>query len=161
VTTKILGTEQLKSKMRRFPAIVVAELRKALEQNAEEMVKLAKSIVPVDDGDLRESIGWTYGEAPAGSFAIGQVKASGARASNLRITIYAGNERAFYARWVEFGTKAHFQPNRGRQHPGTRATGFFYGSYRALRKRMKGRVTRALRKSAQSVAASGVSIDGA
>jgi hypothetical protein len=147
--------------MRRFPAIVEAELRKALEQNAEEMVKLARSIVPVDDGDLRDSIGWTYGEAPAGSFAIGEVKGQGARASNVRITVYAGNERAFYARWVEFGTKAHFQPKRNRQHPGTRATGFFFGSYRALRKRMKGRTTRALRKAAQSVAASGALVDGA
>lgn len=155
MTTKVIGAEQLKAKMRRFPAVAQEAIRRALEQNADEMVKLAKSIVPVDDGDLRASIGWTYGDAPTGSFSIGEVK-GGARLNNLRITIYAGNERAFYARWVEFGTKPHAQPRRGTQHPGTRATGFFYGSYRALRKRMRGRTTRAIRKAAQTIAATGV-----
>lgn len=155
MTTRIEGAEALKRKLRRFPAMVEAQIRKALEQNADELVKLARSIVPIEDGDLRDSIGWTYGEPPKGSFAIGEVKGQAGRQGNTRITVYAGNEKAFYARWVEFGTKPHAQPKRGATHPGTRATGFFFGSYRALRRRMKSRTTRAINKAARAAAAGG------
>lgn len=158
MAVSISGAEELRKKMRRFPAVAEAQIRQALEQNADELVKLAKSIVPVDDGVLQASIGWTYGDPPKGSFALATVKApSGSRASNLLITVYAGNERAFYARWVEFGSRPHVNGGRfaGTQHPGTRATGFFFGSFRALRKRMKGRTQRAIRAAANAVAAGG------
>lgn len=124
-----------------MPKLVKQEIRKALEQSAEEIVSLAKSLVPVDKGDLRDSIGWTYGDAPKGSISLGSVRAS-ELTGDLTITVYAGNSQAFYARWQEFGTqKMQAQP-------------FFYPAYRALRRRAKGRVTRATNKAAKKIAAS-------
>jgi HK97 gp10 family phage protein len=92
-------------------------------------VALAKRLCPVDDGTLRDSIGWTWGDAPAGSMVLAATKGAA-----LRITIYAGNDEAFYARWVEFGT-ANALPQ-----------GFFLPAYRMLKKRANGRIKRAVNK---------------
>jgi hypothetical protein len=88
---------------------------------------------------------------------LGKVKSKGAGAGNLIITIYAGSDEAFHARWVEFGTAPHLNGGRfaGSSHPGTAAQPFFYPSYRATRKRAKGRVTRAVNKAAKRIAAGG------
>jgi HK97 gp10 family phage protein len=134
----IQGLSRLQRKLKALPEAVIAELRPAMEQGAAEIVSLAKSLVPVESGELRDSIGWTWGAAPEGSMVLGQVGRG-----NLRITVYAGNSQAFYARWVEFGTS----------QAGARP--FFYPAYRAVRKRVKGRVTRAITKSAKRVAAGG------
>lgn len=139
MATRIQGLDRLKRKLRRFPEAAREDIAKAMEQGAEEIVQLAKSLVPVDTGELRDSIGWTWGAAPAGSMTLGEVKGSG----NLRITIFAGNSEAFYARWQEFGT---------RNMP---ANPFFFVSYRALRRRVRGRITRSITKSAKRVAAGG------
>lgn len=138
---RIIGLEKLQKKLNAMPKSVKQEIRKALEQSAEEIVSLARNLVPVDKGDLRDSIGWTYGDVPKGSISLGSVRAS-ELTGDLTITVYAGNSKAFYARWQEFGTqKMQAQP-------------FFYPAYRALRRRAKGRVTRATNKAAKKVAAS-------
>ena len=157
MATKVEGADKLKRKMMTFPRLARQEIAKAMEQSAEEMVRLAKSLAPVDDGVLQASIGWTWGEAPDGSMAIGGVKRSGKGSGNMQITIFAGSSTAFYARWVEFGTSPHAQGGMfaGTQHPGTRAQSFFYPSYRAMRKRFKSRTTRAIRKAARTAAAGG------
>ena len=124
-----------------MPKSVKQEIRDALEQSAEEIVSLARDLVHVDEGDLRDSIGWTYGDIRNGSISLGSVLAS-ELTGDLTITVYAGNSKAFYARWVEFGTRK------------MKARPFFYPAYRALRRRVKGRVTRATNKAAKKVAAS-------
>lgn len=109
-------------------------MRKALEKSANEIVKTAKGLVPVgevDGGTLRDSIGWTWGPPPEGSFVLGS---TGDVGDGEEITIFAGNSEAFYARWVEFGT-AHAAPQP-----------FFFTSYRQHKKRHKSRLTRAVRK---------------
>lgn len=110
-----------------------------MEKGANEIVAMAKSLVPVDSGALRDSIGWTWGDAPEGSIQLGKVRAS--RDGDEAITIYAGTRNkslgdadAFYARFVEFGTQ-HMAPSP-----------FFYPSYRMLKRRVKGRVTRSMKK---------------
>lgn len=157
MATKVQGAEQLKRKMRQMPERARLEIAKAMEQSADEMVRLAKSLAPYKHGDLQQSIGWNWGGAPAGSMTLGTVRAEGRGAGNLAITIYAGDDRAFYARWIEFGTSPHVQGGifAGTQHPGTPARPFFYPAYRALRKRMKSRTSRAIRNAARAVAASG------
>ena len=138
---RIIGLAKLQKKLNAMPKSVKQEIRKALEQSANEIVDMMRNLVPVDEGDLRDSIGWTYGDVPKGSTALGSVRAS-ELTGDLTITVYAGNSTAFYARWVEFGTqKMQAQP-------------FFYPAYRALRRRAKGRVTRATNKAAKKVAAS-------
>lgn len=157
MATKVVGADSLKRKMRAFPLRARREISKAMEQSAEEIVKLAKSLAPVDDGTLQMSIGWTWGNAPKGSMVLGKVRQEGRGAGNLVITIFAGGGDAFYAKWVEFGTTAHVQGGRfaGTKHPGTAAQPFFYPAYRALRKRAKSRTSRAIRSAARSIAASG------
>ncbi|QMV00164.1 HK97 gp10 family phage protein [Devosia sp. D6-9] len=149
----IQGLDRLKRKLRTFPAAVEAEIRAAMEVSANEVVALAKSLVPRDTGALVESIGWTWGDAPKGSMTLGKVGGTG----NLVITIYAGDDKAFWARWVEFGTSPHANAGMfaGSENPGTRAQPFFYPAYRAVRRRVKGRVTRAVNKAARRIASGG------
>ena len=147
------GLKRLQAKLDKLPAKVKQRIREAMEAGAEEIVNLAKSLVPVDDGTLRDSIGWTYGRAPKGAMTIGKVETTG---GDLTITIYAGNDQAFYARWIEFGTSSHTAGGKfaGAVIPAQAARPFFYVSFRASRKRVKGRITRAINKAAKEVAAS-------
>ena len=163
MATKVLGLASLRKKVRQMPEAAKAEIVAAMEAGAAEVVALAKSLAPVDDGDLRESIGWTWGDPPKGAIVIAKSRPMRS-AGDMRITIYAGNDKAFYARWVEFGTAPHSVEEGadrsskrkragGRMHPGARATPFFFPAYRATRKRLKSRVSRAITKAAKKVAA--------
>lgn len=110
--------------------------RRVLEQNATELVAEMKRLVPVDEGDLRDSINWTWGDAPAGTLTIGTV--GGREYGTLRITVYAGGGDAFHGWFQEFGT-VNMAPNP-----------FFFPSYRKLKRRLKGRATREIRKAIQA-----------
>ena len=151
---KVQGLDRLRKKLQRFPAIVEQEIRAAMEASANEMVALMKSLVSVKSGTLRDSIGWTWGEAPKGSMTIGRVRS---RTGNLVITIYAGGGDAFYAWIVELGSAPHLNGGRfaGSQHPGTAVQPFFFVSFRALRRRARSRVTRSINRAAKRTAAGG------
>lgn len=151
----VLGLARLRKKFRRIPEIARDEIGKAMEAGATEMVSLAKNLVPRDSGDLANSIGWTWGDAPKGSMVLGTVRAS--KTGDMRITIYAGSDEVFWARWVEFGTSGHVNGGLfdGSKHPGTPAQSFFFPAYRAVRRRIKSRVSRAITKSAKRAAAGG------
>ncbi|MGV8830341.1 MAG: HK97 gp10 family phage protein [Devosia sp.] len=163
VATKVLGIDRLNRKLRAFPAAVEQEIRAAMEASANEIIALAKSLTT--SNRVRASIGWTWGEAPDGALVLGSVGGKGRGAGNLRITIYAGDASTMVgtkykvqlARLLEFGTAPHLNKGRfaGSQHPGTPAAPFFYVSWRAGRKRAKGRVTRAVNKAARRIAAGG------
>lgn len=160
----ILGLPSLRRKLRAMPDMARAEIMLAMEAGAEEVCAMARNLAPVDDGDLRDSIGWTWGDPPRGAIVIAKSRPL-KNGGDMRLTVYAGDDRAFYARWVEFGTQAHSLAKGadassrrrkslpGRQHPGAKATPFFFPSYRANRKRMKSRVSRAITKAAKKVAA--------
>lgn len=137
---KVIGVAKLRKKLEALVAVGREEIKRAMETSADEIVALAKNLVPVDKGDLKDSIGWTWGKAPKGAMTLGTVQANEVD-SGFTITIFAGNSEAYYARWVEFGTqKMAAQP-------------YFYPSYRALRRRSKSRVTRAVTKAIKKVAA--------
>jgi len=139
--TTVLGLQSLARKLKAIPQEAKSEIRKALEASAEEIVRLAKNLVPVDDGDLQMSISWTWGAAPKGAMVLGNVIGPSDK-NDLTITIYAGGGEAFYARWVEFGTqKMAAQP-------------FFLPAYRANRKRARARISRGVNKAAKKVASS-------
>ncbi|MBW9113152.1 HK97 gp10 family phage protein [Rhizobium cauense] len=152
MTAKIEGLKRLQAKLDRLPEKVKQRIREAMEAGADEIVALAKSLVHDDTGELRDSIGWTYGRAPKGAMTLATVENTG---GDLTITIYAGNSEAFYARWVEFGTSAHIAGGKfaGARIPAQPARPFFYVSFRVSRKRVKGRITRAINKAAKEVAA--------
>lgn len=109
----------------------------ALEENARELVAEMKRLVPVDEGDLKDSINWTWGDAPAGTMVLGSVGRQDY--ATMRITIYAGGGDAFYAFFQEFGT-VNMPPNP-----------FFFTSYRKLKRKMKGRVTRKINKTIRAL----------
>lgn len=115
-----------------IPAKVRAEVRKAMEDVADEIVAQMYSVAPHRTGDLAGSIGWTWGDGPKGSFIIGTVGRS--EYATMRITIYAGDKDAFYARFHEFGTV------------NMPANPFFYPVWRVKRKSAKNRITRAMNK---------------
>ncbi|MFC7399587.1 HK97-gp10 family putative phage morphogenesis protein [Chelatococcus sp. GCM10030263] len=132
---KVAGLDRLRRKLAVLPDAAKDEIRKALVAGAEEIVALAKSLVPVESGGLRNSIGWTWGDAPKGSIAL-----ASAGTGDLRITVYAGNDHAYYARWVEFGTvKMAAKP-------------YFFPAYRSLRRRVRSRITRGVKGAVKRVA---------
>lgn len=121
-----------------------------MAQSADELVAMMKTLAPVDSGDLVNSIGWKWGgKVPKGSIAVASVQSG-----KLSITIFAGDAKAFYARLVEFGTPPHLNGGMfaGTRHPGTKAHPFFFVSYRALRRRIKSRISRSITKSAKQIA---------
>jgi len=134
--TSILGLAKLEQKLKRLPDAVTAEIKAAMERVADDIVAMAKSLVVVGyTGALKESIGWTWGAPPRGSITLGKVARS-ALGKDLTLTIFAGNDEAYYARWVEFGTSAHTNGGKfaGTKNPGTSAQPYFYPAYRANKK---------------------------
>ena len=151
--TSILGLARLHRKLGKLPEVARTDIRGAMERVADQVVDLARKLAPEDDGDLRKSINWTWGRAPRGSISLGKV-ASSALGAAMTLTIYAGNDEAFYARWVEFGTSAHVNGGlfAGSKNPGTSAQPYFYPAFRANRRGMKREVRKAMRGAAKKVA---------
>lgn len=141
-TAEIKNADRLLRKLTIIPEAMREKIRVAMADEADEIVAMMKRLAPVDDGDLRDSIGWRWGsKAPKGSMSLGTVQAP-AMGSTLTLTIYAGNNKAFYARFVEFGTvKMVKRP-------------FFFPSYRARRKEAKRAIRAAVRAAARQVVAS-------
>jgi HK97 gp10 family phage protein len=153
----VQGVSELRKALAAIPKRVEAAARPAMEAGAEELVKMMKRLAPVDDGDLRESIGWTWGNAPAGSKVLTQTDPD---ERGLKITVYAGNKKAYYSTFVEFGTAPHNVATGGGNkgfdgvasgHPGSRAQPFFFPSYRALKKRIQSRIRREMKKAIKFV----------
>ncbi|THK38107.1 HK97 gp10 family phage protein [Ensifer sp. MPMI2T] len=159
MTTKVIGLDRLNRKLALLPIAAQRKIRDAMEQGADEIVAMMKALVPEKSGDLKGSIAWTWGDAPKGALTIATVRGRGVRSTGSEnlITIYAGNADAYYARFVEFGTAAHTAGGMfaGATIPAIPASPFFFVSYRANRKRVKSRITRAVNKTAREVAAGG------
>jgi hypothetical protein len=148
----ILGLKKLNRKLKALPAAAEVAIKDAMAKGADEIVAMMKNLVPVDTGDLRDSISWHWGsKAPKGALALGGITSSDGK---LTLTIFASDWKA---RFVEFGTAAHTAGGifKGATIPAIKGASFFFGSYRALRKRTRSRITRAITKSAKQVAAGG------
>ena len=127
------GLAKFEARWKRIPQNALINVHAAMEEAATDIVEEMWSRAPQGaTGRVGASIGWTWGDAPAGSFTIGKV--GGKEYSSLKITIYAGGGDAFYAKFHEFGTvKMPANP-------------FFFPVWRARRKRVKGRISRAISK---------------
>lgn len=160
VHAQIAGMPRLLRKLKVMPQVAQQEVRAVMAQQADELIGMMRRLAPKGaTGNLKESIGWTWGnKIPKGAMAIAT-----AGKGNLTITIYAGSSKAYYARWVEFGTQAHalgrgsdVSRRRGRQtgpmHPGSTAQPFFFPSWRAMRKRIRKALRKASRDAARRVA---------
>lgn len=151
----ITGRDRLLRKLNALPQAAERRIKAAMEAAADDIVSMMKRLAPVDDGDLQMSISWTWGDAPKGSMTVATV--SRRRGGGPRITIFAGNREAYYARWVEFGTSPHLNGGifAGSTNPGTRAQPFFFVSFRANRRRTKSTISRAITRAAKEVAGKG------
>ena len=131
---------RLKARLAKIPDIAREAAASAMEEGAQEIVDAMKAMAPVDSGDLRDSIGWTWGDIPAGSFVVDEIRSgknAGQQYATMRIKIYAGNREAFYARFIEFGTKT-----------GVRAQPFFFAAYKKWggKAKFRARIRAAIRK---------------
>lgn len=143
--------DELLAKLSRLAPAAKAALTEANAKTADEMVRLARSFVPVRTGRLRASIVATPpgGSPPAHSQGGVKQVPEGAYA------VTAGNRRVRYAHLVEFGTRPHENAGEraGTHNPGAPAQPFFFPAYRLVRKAMKSKASRALNKSIKAVAA--------
>jgi len=123
----------------------------ALVDSAEEIADFQRRLAPFKSGDLRRSISVNKG-GKGPKYSQGG-KASADADPDLTVTITAGNSAVRYAHIVEFGSAPHINGGmfKGSQHPGTKPQPFFYGPYRAYRKRARGKATRAMRKGIKKV----------
>lgn len=132
------GLDKFNRRWKAIPNNVRINVRATMEDIADDVVEEMWSRVPYDTGRLAASIGWTWGEAPAGSLTIGTVR--GNDYGTMRITIFVGKrgnnlyDEGWYAPFIEFGTSK------------MAARPFFYPVWRARRKRVKSRIARAISK---------------
>lgn len=117
------------ARIQRIPPAVRKRINAANEKSAEELAAMMVRLAPRDpngDGALQRSIRYYELTNDAGAGNTG---------GGVTWRVSAGNEEAFYARFVEFGAA-----------DGTVAQPFFYGSYRAMRRLIKARQLRAFRQ---------------
>lgn len=135
---KILNRARLQRKIDKMPLVVKQEIRNELEQQANIIVAMMKRLAPVETEAIKDSINWTWGRPPRGRTILGKVARR--LGDELAITIYAGGGKAFYATFVEWGTR------KMKAHP------FFYPAWRARRKDARKKIRDAIRDAARKVA---------
>ena len=160
--SRIQRREQLLAKMKAMPEAVRQEIKKALAAGADQIMGDMQRLAPVSStgnhgnppGALRASIKQTWGGGKARYASLNGVMSAGD--PDLTVRISAGNPRVRYAHLVEFGTAPHINGGKfaGSKHPGTTAQPFFFPAYRANKRRVKARISRATTKAVKALAAS-------
>ena len=158
--TEVGGLTKWQRQVGRIPGTVKTAIQESQAKNAEKLSNSIRAFVPVKRGDLARSVNWSRGLPPStlatGAFRLKQkdltFRQSALDETGLLVCVYAGNDNAYYARWVEFGTKA--TPGRAytqtrseyargekvrmkRAHAKTRAQPFFYPVIRAYSLKIK------------------------
>jgi HK97 gp10 family phage protein len=139
------GLAKLNARLKAIPKAAKDAAIKVGVQSGNELAAMQKRLAPVEEGDLRDSIAVT----PPGGTTPPYSQPGGSRTARPMETIVtAGNNKVRTAHLVEFGTAPHINGGwaAGTQHPGTAPQPFFWPAYRALRKRIKSRNSRAINK---------------
>lgn len=153
--------DRARAKLRALPKAVRAEIAAALQASAEQIAGTARSFAPRDSGDLARSIrvedgSFVQKNANVRGVTIGKAQFAGD--PDLVRYIVAGDDRAWYARLIEFGTKARTVRNwYGREGVAVPvgagpAQPFMGPAYRTNKRQIRARIARATRKAAQDVA---------
>ena len=133
-------------KMRRqwtekLPRELRGRLWKAVNTGANEVADMQRRLAPVDSGDLKDSIkvvrpgdNWKPDNPNVRGVTIGATAKGSVSAA-----VVAGDAKAWYARLVEHGTRR------------SRAAPYFFPAWRALKRRVTGRVSRAFRAAVKEV----------
>ena len=125
------GLDQMDRAFDRFERESRAKIEAELVKGSDEVMVAAKALVPVERGDLRDS-GRTVIVPLDGAGVAAEVRFGKGDDSSA-------HDDAFHASFVEFGTV---------QRP---ATPFLFTAYRLLRRRVRGRVGRAVKAAAKAV----------
>ncbi|WP_058599100.1 HK97 gp10 family phage protein [Aureimonas ureilytica] len=137
--------------LKRIPAEAKKEIRRELAAAAEGLCVEMRGRVPVESGELRDSITWRYGDQARVLYSQG-----GGGDHELSVRISAGNYDVRYAHLVEFGAAPHIAggQHEGKQHPGAPAQPFFYptirGNKRKIDRAVSNAVIRAIRRARSS-----------
>lgn len=142
----IAGLVSLQRKLDRMPGVAKTKIREAMAETADEIVAMMKSLA--EDPAIIASIAWTWGAVPKGSRIVAAVKGAGV-GGDLTLTIYAGDNGAFYVWWWEFGTAERFH-STGKSVGSMSPSPFFFVSWRANRRKARNRVRRAVRLAARA-----------
>jgi HK97 gp10 family phage protein len=157
---KITGLAELQVKLlKTIPDGARKAVQKAVVDAGQDMAELAYSLAPVDDGDLRKSIEVT---GPGGMTPPYSQPGGSRQAGELEAIVTVGNNKVRYAHLVEFGSSPHAAGGRfaGAQHPGTKAQPFFFPAYRAEKRRMQSKISRAINKAVKQAAGQGAKKGG-
>jgi len=122
------ASAEFKRRLAKLPKKILAKTNQAIEQNADEWVRLSRSMAPVDPKDgvnLKPSI--RHHETETG----GQIVRAGGETTTRTMSDGSSFD---YARGQEFGTVGFYgQP-------------YFWPAYRLLKKKFRGRRSRAMGK---------------
>jgi HK97 gp10 family phage protein len=164
----VKGLDRLKRQLRALYPQQIEASAEALDEGATEMADAIRRAAPKRHGALQKSVGQALtGQVPAGAKLAAQDATAGQAlkaSARLSRTVYAGDDEAYYARWVEFGTAERgpgvYRDKKGKRrnagaegHHATPAEPFFFPTVRALKRRVKSRMTRAGSKAAKAAAA--------
>lgn len=120
---------RLASKLSKLRSETAPAMTKAMGEAADLIVATQRRLAPVDTGALRDSIQWKFGDPPADA----RLGGGGRSVNETRVSITAGDARAYYAAFVEHGTQSHpAQP-------------FFYPGYRAEQKHARAIIQRGVK----------------
>jgi len=128
---KMIGAKRLNKQLRSLPPAVEAELRKVVQKSGKEFVTVARALVPVDSGDLKNSIEVKYKNRGM----TAEITAGGATADGI-----------IKAKTVEGGRKPSSKSGAMAAQPFMRRTAQHLG------KKIRGRHKRALAKAVKRIA---------
>jgi hypothetical protein len=151
ISAKVRNKDKLFAKLKELAPETARQIGVEALAAGQEMVQIARSYVPVDDGDLRESIVVT----PGGQMTPSYSQPGGSQmVPEHAALVTAGNSKVRYPHLVEYGTRPHAQGGQfqGTQHPGTTARPYFWPAFRLIRRKMRTRISRAINKAVKSVA---------
>lgn len=131
------GIGRLQARLEAIPKRIRENVIPAVTKAAEDMASTMRLLVPVDTGELRDSIAVTPGDKstppfsqPGGSMVVPELSAA----------VTVGNEDVRYGHLVEYGHKGGFGGK------GVPAHAFFWPSVRLHRKKATARIKRAVSK---------------
>ena len=149
-TDALRASAYLRRALTNIAELTQKEVAAGMDAAADDMILTMKAICPVEHdarhgrtpGTLRESIRREDGTTKDGRPSV---------------RVVAGNKKAFYARWVEFGTAEHapgsYRDAKGKKrnagtrgHASTRAHPFFWPVYRAKKATVKKAVRAAIKQ---------------
>ena len=149
--------EKFLRKMAAIQGLPRVRMKEALRKSAEEISAMQKRLAPVDSGDLRNSIGFTFGSYRTANANVRGTRSGGDGDPDLTVILHAGDAKAFYAGWIERGTSGPWEIGgkfEGATHPGFTAQPFFFPAVRVNRRKTLARITRAGRKALKDAARS-------